>query len=57
MMSDQVMLALIGLIKEGGYIALWGIFLYQGLLIVKAAVIGLFVLICTKTVCAVIAKK
>lgn len=37
-MNEAVMTALVGLIKEGGQMALWGIFLYQLLIIIKSAV-------------------
>ena len=52
-MENTVMTALISLIKEGGYLALWGIFLFQFLIIVKFAVIGLFVLITVGKICDV----
>lgn len=56
-MNEAVMTALVGLIKEGGYLALWGIFLYQALIILKYAVIGTFCLICVSTICKTISAK
>lgn len=48
-MNDQVVSALTSLIKEGGHIALWGIFIYYTLKLLTVCAIGGFVWLAIRT--------
>ena len=49
-------MALIELVKQGGYLALWAIFLWQFLIIAKIGLIGAFVLLTVNKLSDIIVK-
>ena len=56
-MDGTVLNALVELVKQGGSLALWGIFLWQALPILKVTVMFLFVWLSVKEVAKCLSKN